>query len=125
MLYTVIIIIIYLIIFKVTYHYIKNEGFNGSPYNENNNCSTKTLTQADCYKCVNCGWGIDNNGIGSCQLGSKDKAENTGVNSRSWFYRGKCIKGPDCGHTGSIYISKHPVTNPWSRIWKYVVQDWL
>ena len=59
--------------------------------------------QTDCYECNNCGWCIDPNGYGSCVTGNANGS--LFADCRSYFYKGACIYGPECGYNSPIYIT--------------------
>ena len=98
--------------------YFSREGFYGaSNMLYCRKCGRdKWMSQHDCYNCVNCGWCITQDGTGECSLGRPNGP--LFKECRSWFYRGSCVWGPECSHTGPIYIT-HSVKKPfpWYRRW--------
>jgi hypothetical protein len=66
-------------------------------------CSNQDwLGESHCYKCNNCGWCIDRERYGSCVVGDM-RGPLFREDCRSWFYKGRCLWGPDCGYTAPIY----------------------
>ena len=59
--------------------------------------------QTDCYECNNCGWCIDPNGYGSCVLGGPSGPKF--ADCRSYFHKGTCVYGPECGYDGPLYVA--------------------
>ena len=69
------------------------------------------MGESQCASCDNCGWCIDPNGYGSCGLG--DANGPYFKDCRSWYHRGICMRGPDCGLRGPVYVTSYPWYNPW------------
>ena len=107
------IIIIIAFIHNKKYLNILNEKYGYYCKNCNRN---EWMGERDCASCVNCGWCINPNGVGSCGVGTPSGP--MFKDCRTWYHQGKCMWGPECNYGGPIYtvpVRNYPSYIRWPR----------